>query len=96
MWSGLYRHHLIGFVGIVGHFPVALSPSSTSRGWRRKTEEIPRRRAEYEGDRAHPRRLPVSRAFVAKLSLGSVKFTFVHFGWNEIPISAWCFWLAVE
>jgi hypothetical protein len=38
----------------------------------------------------------VSRAFVAKLSLGPVKFTFVHFGWNEIPISAWCFWLAVE
>src|SRR6267142_3209506 len=37
----------------------------------------------------------ISLAFVAKLSLGQVKFTFVHFGWNEIPISAWCFWLAV-
>jgi hypothetical protein len=43
-----------------------------------------------------PAAFPFSRAFVAKLSLGPVKFTFVHFGWNEIPISAWCFWLAVE
>jgi hypothetical protein len=26
MWSALYRHHLIGFVGIVSHFPVAFRP----------------------------------------------------------------------
>jgi hypothetical protein len=25
MWSGLYRHHLIGFIGIVSHFPFAFS-----------------------------------------------------------------------
>src|SRR5665213_2251476 len=32
MWPGLYRHHLIGFVGIVGyHFPFAFSPRTTSR-----------------------------------------------------------------
>jgi hypothetical protein len=28
-------------------------------------------------------------AFVARLSLGSVKFTFAHFGRNDFPI-AWC------
>jgi hypothetical protein len=28
----LYRHHLIGFVGVVvGHFPFAFNPISTSR-----------------------------------------------------------------
>jgi len=43
-----------------------------------------------------PPAFPISCAFVAILSLGSAKFTFVHFGRNEIPISAWCFWLAVE
>ena len=25
MWSGLSRHHLLGFVGIVSHFPFAFS-----------------------------------------------------------------------
>jgi hypothetical protein len=25
MWSGLYRHHLVGFVGIVSHFPFTFS-----------------------------------------------------------------------
>jgi hypothetical protein len=37
MWSGLYRHHLIGFIGIVSHFPFAFSHKSKpsgSRGFR--------------------------------------------------------------
>jgi hypothetical protein len=32
MWSGPSRHHLIGFVGIVSHFPVAFSHRSKPRG----------------------------------------------------------------
>jgi hypothetical protein len=35
-----------------------------------------------------PAAFPVSRAFVAELSLGPAKFTFVHFGRNEMPTSA--------
>src|SRR5665213_2386365 len=34
-WPGLYRHHLIGFVGIVGyHFPFAFSPALQPTGVR--------------------------------------------------------------
>jgi hypothetical protein len=34
MWSGLYRHHLIGFIGIVSHFHFAFSDKSKPSGSR--------------------------------------------------------------
>jgi hypothetical protein len=34
MWPGLYRHHLVGFVGIVvGHFPFAFSAVIRTRNF---------------------------------------------------------------